>query len=157
MSEAAFSGPKSADLYRASLVATALVYGVGSAIYSVILFALSKEGGFGLFVQTLLAFGSIGVVVATVLALVVVAPLGTVFGSAILRLTPPGWLQGPLTGALVALALEAIVVFFIAQQPMEAEWGNAVMLAYPIALAMIAGAMVQRYMLQWPSVPNKSA
>ena len=67
-----------------------------------------------------------------------------------LRLTPAGWWQGPVTGLLVALTLVAVTLALFAwgQQPMDL--GVYAMAAIPTVLAPLAGAFVQQRVLKWP-------
>ncbi|XUU61610.1 hypothetical protein ACRAQ6_04890 [Erythrobacter sp. HA6-11] len=138
------------ELYFASLIATAIVYAAGMLIFSALSFFGQQTGGWGAVFSTLMFAIFVGTIAATAIALLITGPLGTGIGLAIVRFTPAGKWQGPVTGALVAIVLEAFTVLVVAQERMEWEGGNAVMLAIPIILAMIAGAIVQQRVLRWP-------
>lgn len=138
------------ELFMASLIATALVYVAGALVFSAISYLGTRTGGTTAMVQSFMMFATVGLLAATALAFLVVAPIGTAWGLAMLKVSPPGWWQGPLTGALVALSLEAIVLALFASEPLQRDWGNVAMLAIPVALAMIAGAIVQHRVLRWP-------
>ncbi|WP_108789971.1 hypothetical protein [Erythrobacter sp. Alg231-14] len=143
--------PGAPELYYASLVANLLVYGAGALIFSVIAYFGAHTGSWLAVVKTLGMFATIGMVIAAVVGFLIVAPMGTAYGLAMLKLSRPAWWQGPVTGALVALSLEAFVIFVVSQEALEAEMGNVVTLSIPVALAMIAGAFVQRKLLHWPT------
>ncbi|MHA7820865.1 MAG: hypothetical protein ACX930_14555 [Erythrobacter sp.] len=142
--------PAMPELYSASLVATGIVYVAGVSIYSAIILALGYFDEPVQILPTLLGFFTIGLLGAFFAGFFLVAPLGTLFGLAVLKFSRPGWWQGPLTGALVTLALEGIVIGIVSREPLHWELGNAVILAWPVLLAMIAGWFVQRRMLNWP-------
>ena len=138
------------ELFTASLVATALVYSVGILVIAILIGLTSEEGWLGKSLTFLAFFGTIGAGAATLAGLVLVAPLGTAFGKLMLRLTPPAWWQGAVTGVLVALTLVAatLLLFSLGGQPMEP--GLFAMAAIPILLSPFAGTIVQRRMLKWP-------
>ena len=142
--------PRPAELFRAGLMANALVYIGGAVIFTGISYFGTQTGGWLTVFRTLLMFATMGVVAAAALGFLIVAPIGTAFGMAILRISPAGWWQGPLTGALVALSLEAFAVLVISQETLEWELGNLFTLSVPVILAAAAGGYVQRAMLQWP-------
>ncbi len=142
--------PDAVELYLASLAATAIVYVAGIAFLAVMSYFAANGGGWQQVAQTVFVVGVIGLLFAAGAAFMIVAPLGAAFGLMVLKISPPGWWQGPLTGALVAIALEAFVLLFVSREPLEWEWGNAVTLLLPIVLAMMAGAYVQRRILHWP-------
>lgn len=149
--QAAQTRPGVSELFFASLVASALVYVAGALVFSGISFLGTRTGGFFAVLQSLVMFASVGLIAATMLVFLVVAPLGTALGLAMLKVSPPGWWQGPITGALVALTLEALVLVLFANEPLQPEWGNVATLAIPVALAMVAGAIVQQRVLCWPA------
>ncbi|MEM7779502.1 MAG: hypothetical protein AAF697_03810 [Pseudomonadota bacterium] len=145
--------PSSKDLFLASLAASALVYGVGIIVIAALVIATSASKGFSEAVRDGLLFlgfySTVGMVVAAVVGLALLAPLGTAFGKLVLRLTPAAWWQGPATGVLVALSLVAIT-FAVASGLGEAsDAGTYVMAAIPVALAPFAGAFVQYRFLRW--------
>ncbi len=142
--------PKPTELFRAGLMANALVYIGGAVIFTIISYFGTQTGGWLTVFKTLLMFATMGVVAAAALGFLIVAPIGTAFAMAILRISPAGWWQGPLTGALVAVSLEAFAVLVISQETLEWELGNLFTLSIPVILAMAAGGYVQRAMLQWP-------
>lgn len=154
MATTAKSHPPAPQLFYASLIATGLVYAAGTVLFSGMSYFGQHTGGLMRVLQTFLILATFGAGVALALAFVLIAPIGTAFALAVLRIAPARWWQGPLTGALVAVTLEALVLgfaFVIAQQPLEREGGNAVMLGVPVILAMIAGGIVQNRILKWPS------
>lgn len=143
--------PDAIQLFQASLIATALVYLPGILIIAALV-ALTSEGSEAL-INTLTFLGffvTFGAGAAGFLGVAIVAPLGTGIGKIILRLSPPGWWQGPLTGALVAVAMVSLTLlaFWWGAQPMDG--GLYAMAAVPLALAPLAGAFVQRQFLRWP-------
>lgn len=149
--QAAQTKPGVSELFFASLIASALVYIAGALVFSGISFLGTRSGGFFAVFQSLAMFASVGLIAATMLVFLVVAPLGTALGIAMLKVSPPGWWQGPITGALVALTLEGVVLAVFASEPLQPEWGNAAMLAIPVVLAMAAGSIVQHKVLRWPT------
>lgn len=148
--QAAQTQPGVSELFFASLVASALVYIAGALVFSGISFLGTRTGGFFAVLQSLAMFATVGLIAAITLVFLVVAPLGTAVGLAMLKVSPPGWWQGPITGALVALTLEGVVLAVFASEPLQPEWGNAATLAIPVILAMVAGAVVQHKVLRWP-------
>ncbi|EAQ28798.1 hypothetical protein NAP1_14403 [Erythrobacter sp. NAP1] len=144
------SVPGTPELFFASLVATALVYFTGIAIIAVMVGLTSSAGALSNMLTFLAMFATIGVGAAVFVAFLIVAPLGTAVGLAVLRLTPPAWWQGPLAGGLVAATLVAVtlLLFQLGGQPLD--WGVYAMAAVPLALAPVAGGLVQKHLLHWP-------
>lgn len=144
--------PGMPELYISSLIATAMVYLSGIVLFAGLSYFGSNSGGWQA-VGQLLGLGLVwGIIPVAAAALMVIAPLGCAFGLIVLRFTPAGWWQGPLTGALCALSLEAVVFLAIQlNSPHDGwDWGNVVTLSIPVALAMIAGRIVQQRFLDWP-------
>lgn len=145
--------PSAGDLFIASLMAAALVYCAAAVLFSGFSFLGTQSGGLLAVVQTFALFATFGLAVAVFLSFLFIAPLGTALGMAILRITPPAWWQGALTGLLVALSFEGLVLLALMAVPsddLQLELGNLVMFAIPVVLAVIAGAYVQRRVLHWP-------
>lgn len=142
--------PGTRELFEASMVATILTYAGGALIFSAISFLGTHSGGWQAVLLSLLGFATIGLFMASLFGVVVVAPLGTAFAHAVLRLTPAGWWQGPLTGALVTVFMELFVIIVIAREELQWELGNLVTLGIPVVLAALAGGWVQRRILGWP-------
>lgn len=143
--------PDARDLYRASLIAAAMVFAAAVLILAALAYFSSNGGGWPNVVQTLLIIGTLGTVFGAFATVALIAPLGTAIGSAVLRLTPPAWWQGPLTGMLVAIMLEALVLALFARFDEPWDAGSYVTLALPIVLALFAGAYVQHRILRWPA------
>ncbi len=150
MSEAPHAFPKPSQLFTASLVAAALVYAVGVVLIAVGVAATSPSGG----VRDALVFlgfaATGGMVLSGLAGVAIVAPLGTAFGTLVLRLSQPGWWQGPLTGVLVATALIGGSVALLGWSGERVDAGTYAVAAVPFALAPLAGWFVQRRMLHWP-------
>lgn len=143
--------PKPADLFLASLAATGLVYGVGIAIIAVLVGLTSPEGGFRDAAVFLGFFATIGVIFAGLVGLFVVAPLGMATGEIMLRVAPPRWWQGPLTGLIVAAILVAITLGMIGLTGEPLDLGTYAVGAVPLLLAPFAGSLVSKHMLHWPN------
>lgn len=156
MEQSSKAPPQATEIYFASLVATGLVYLAGVLIYTAIVFVGGNLDNVTGILMVLFGFLTMGVIFAAFAGLAVVGPLGTGFGLLVLKVTKAGWWQGPLVGALVTVTLEAFVVFVVSREELYWEWGNAVMLTWPVILAMIAGWYVQRRVLKWPNGADES-
>ena len=150
MEKSAIARPKPADLFVASLAATALVYCVGISITAVLVGLTSPAGGLRDALVFFGFFATVGVIVASAIGLLVVAPLGMAMGEIVLRATPPRWWQGPITGLMVAAILFAITLGMIALTGEPLDMGTYAVGTVPLVLAPFAGALVQRYILHWP-------
>ncbi len=157
MQDQTASQPQAAQLFYGSLIATAMVYGAGALIFVFISYFGAQSGGWMGVAKAVMMAAFFGTVAAAALGFLVIAPLGTALGLLMLRFTTPGWWQGALTGALVAIALEAFLVLVVSQEALRWEWGNVVTLSLPIILAMFAGTYVQHKILRWPNAPSLSA
>lgn len=144
--------PKATELFYASIIATALVYAAGMLIISALVLATSRFEEWPRFVETFLMAGTVGTLMATFAGLVLIAPMGTGCALAILRLTRPAWWQGPLTGLLVAMSLEAGVLAIVGQAVIRPTAANAITMSLPVVLAIFAGGYVQRRILHWPEI-----
>ena len=145
--------PGAADLFTASLIAVAMVYGVGAVLFSAFSFLGTQSGGWLAVFKTFAMFATGGLLVAGIISFVIIAPIGTAIALAMLRITRPGWWQGPATGILVALSLEGIGFAALSAIPSEElrwEAGNLAVLLIPVVLAAFAGAYVQHKVLHWP-------
>ena len=142
--------PDAADLFFASLVATALVYLVGIATIAMLVYLSSPTNGLRNAFEFLALFATIGVVGALFAAFLIVAPLGTAFGQLMLRFTPPAWWQGPMTGVLVALTLVLSTVAIFGFRSQAVDMGTYAVGAIPVVLSAFAGFYVQRHILRWP-------
>lgn len=151
MHDQAKAKPEATELFFAGLVATGLVYLAGIAIIAVLVAITSTEEPLRNAFTFLGFFATLGVGVAMVLGFLIVAPLATAWGKVMLRFTPAGWWQGPITGLLVSLTMVAmtLALFTFGEQPLD--WGVYAMAAVPVVLSPIAGALVQRKMLNWPN------
>ncbi|WP_162627586.1 hypothetical protein [Erythrobacter sp. KY5] len=149
--------PGTPELFFAGLVATALVYFLGIAIIAALVGATSSHGAVGNMLTFLAMFATVGAGAAVFAAFLIVAPLGTAIGLAVLRLTPAAWWQGPLTGGLVAATLVSVTLlaFKLGGQPLD--WGVYAMAIVPLVLAPIAGGLVQKHILHWPGSAQRSA
>ena len=151
MEKTAIARPKPADLFAASLAATALVYSVGISIIAVLVGFTSPSGGFSDALVFFTFFATVGVMFACLVGVLVVAPLGMAMGEIMLRATPPRWWQGPVTGLMVAATLVAITLGMIGLTGEPLDMGTYAVGAVPLLLAPFAGALVQKYMLHWPN------
>ena len=142
--------PTVPELYIASLIATALVYVFGVVILTILVMATSDPGDWPHLAGTMALQGAAGSVIATFGAFTLIAPMGTLFALIMLRVSPPRWWQGPLTGVLVALALEGLVLGLFNQGVVRPTLGNAATMSLPVVLAFFAGGFVQRRILDWP-------
>ena len=142
--------PATAELYFASLVATALVYLVGIAVIAALIALTSEANGYAGAFQFLAFFATLGVFFALIAGFLIVAPLGTAIGTLMLRFTPPGWWQGPVTGVLVALSLVALTLAFFGVRSEPLDMGTYATGAIPVVLAAFAGSFVQHRILRWP-------
>lgn len=153
--------PKARELFLASLVATALVYGIGILIIAALVMVTSSNKGVGEALRDGLVFlgffATIGVAAAAVVATVLVAPLGTALGKLMLCLTPAAWWQGPTTGALVALAMVALTLMALALTGETLDLGSYAVAAVPLILAPFAGAFVQYRILHWAAPGSNTA
>ena len=149
--ESAKSRPDAAELFFASLIATALVYLTGVATIAALIYLTSPSGGFRNAFEFLSFFATIGIAAALFAAFLIVAPLGTAMGTLMLRLTPPAWWQGPVTGVLVALALVALTVLILGFSTERLDMGTYAVAAVPVVLSAFAGFYVQRRILRWPN------
>ena len=143
--------PQVPELFMASLIATALVYTAGSAIIIALSLVTSGDTGWQGVMEAVVFFAFFGAMLATAAAFLLVAPLGTAFGLAMLRVSPPGWWQGPLTGLLVAFALETIALALFGTDAIRWTVANIVTMSLPVVLSLFAGAYVQQRVLRWPS------
>ena len=149
--DATIAQPKNTELFLASLVATALVYLTGIIVIAILVAATSAEDAFKNAFTFLGFFATIGVGAAMMAGFLIVAPLGTALGRLMLRLSPPGWWQGPATGVLVALTLVAVTLSLFAWGGQPMDPGLFAMAAIPIVLSPLAGAFVQQRVLKWPN------
>lgn len=143
--------PDTVDLFLASLIATAMVYITGITLIAALIGFTSLANGFVQGFTFFMFFATFGAGAALFAAFLLVVPLGTAWGRLMVRLTPPAWWQGPLTGLLVALSLVALtlLMFGFASQPLD--WGTYAIAAVPVVLAPFAGAYVQQRVLRWPA------
>ena len=150
MSEAPHVIPKPVQLFTATLVAAALFYAVGVVLIAIEVAATSPSGG----VRDALVFlgfaATGGMFVSGLAGVAIVAPLGTAFGTLVLRLSQPVWWQGPVTGVLVAAVLIGGSVALLGWSGERVDAGTYAVAAVPFALAPLASAFVQRRMLHWP-------
>ena len=123
-------------------------------VIAVLIGLTSPSGGISDALGFLAFFATVGVFAAMLAAFILVAPLGTALGSIMLRLTPPGWWQGPATGVLVALTLVALTLGAFALSGTAIDLGTYAVAVVPVVLAPIAGAVVQRRILHWPGAPK---
>ena len=149
--------PPATQLYFASLVATAMVYGGGVLIITALVIATGGTEDPMSLIEFILMAISVGTLLAAMAGIGLVAPLGTAFALAVLRLSPPGWWQGPLTGVLVALALVGLTIAVFGAQLYNDDMGNRIVMAIPVVLAFFAGGYVQRRILKWPGGEPASA
>ena len=147
------TAPKARELFLASMAATGLVYGIGILVIAVLVIITSAAKGLE---QALLDgvvfigfFATMGVALAAIAGVFLVAPLGTALSKLILRVTPARWWQGPLTGALVALTVVALTLMALAASGEPLDMGTYAVAAIPVLLAPFAGAFVQYRILNW--------
>lgn len=146
--------PEASELFFAGLVATGLVYLAGIAIIAVLIAITSQEQPLRIALTFLSFFATFGLGIAVALGFLIVAPLGAAWGKVMLRFTPAGWWQGPITGLLVSLTLVAVTLALFAWRQQPLDWGVYAMAVVPVALSPLAGAFVQRKMLHWPGSPS---
>lgn len=151
MAKTAMAGPKASELYIASLVATALVYGFGIFLIAILLGLTSPSSGLRDAAVFLAFFTTVGFFAALCVGFVIVAPLGIAIGKIMLGVTPPAWWQGPVTGLLVALVFVPSTLALIRLTGEPLDMGTYAVAFVPIVLAPFAGALVQQRFLHWPT------
>lgn len=141
--------PTAPDYYRAGLLASALVY---LGIVLLITISVAVENGDPRQALSAFFFGGLFMAFpAVMIAFLLAAPLGSLFGIAMREWLPPGRWHGAVIGVLTALSLIAAWVLLF-----DGEWrevpdaGTLIFVSGILAIAAASGWIAQRKVLSWP-------